>query len=64
MLQSGLAEQPISAPYRRIDYVQSGLAVTRQTAARYPDTLSKTGFVEKHQAGRTTIPSIRLSSVC
>jgi DNA-binding IclR family transcriptional regulator len=28
------------------------LGVTRQTAAKYLDTLAAAGFVEKHQAGR------------
>jgi len=40
-------------PYTRIDYVQSELGITRQTAARYLDTLSESGFVEKHRAGKS-----------
>lgn len=40
-------------PYTRIDYVQSELGITRQTAARYLDTLSENGFVEKHRAGKS-----------
>ena len=39
-------------PYTRIDYVQQELNVTRQTAARYLDTLADAGFVSKHQSGR------------
>lgn len=39
-------------PYTRIEYVQTELAVTRQTAARYLDTLADGGFVEKHRAGK------------
>lgn len=37
-------------PYTRIEYVQSDLGVTRQTAARYLDMLAEQGFVEKHRA--------------
>lgn len=39
-------------PYTRIEYVQKDLGVTRQTAARYLDTLADHGFVEKHRAGK------------
>jgi Fic family protein len=39
-------------PYTRIDYVQHELGVTRQTAARYLDTLAEAGLVSKHQSGR------------
>lgn len=39
-------------PYTKIEYVQKDLDITRQTAARYLDTLADKGFVEKHQAGR------------
>ncbi len=39
-------------PYTRIEYVQNDLDITRQTAAKYLDTLAEHGFVEKHQAGR------------
>lgn len=39
-------------PYTRIEFVQSDLSVSRQTAARYLDTLSSNGFVKKQQAGR------------
>jgi Fic family protein len=39
-------------PYTKIDYVQKDLGITRQTAAKYLDTLAENGFVEKHQAGR------------
>ena len=39
-------------PYTRIEYVMNDLNVTRQTAAKYLDTLAEQGFVEKHQAGR------------
>jgi predicted transcriptional regulator len=40
-------------PYTRIEFVVADLGVTRQTAAKYLDTLAGTGFVEKHQAGRS-----------
>lgn len=40
-------------PYTRIDYVVQDLKVTRQTAAKYLDTLAECGFVTKHQAGRS-----------
>lgn len=40
-------------PYTRIEYVQNELGITRQTAARYLDTLSENGFVEKHRAGKS-----------
>lgn len=39
-------------PYTRIDYVQNDLDVTRQTAAKYLDTLAEHGFVEKHRSGK------------
>lgn len=39
-------------PYTRIDYVVQDLGVTRQTAAKYLDTLADRGFIQKHQAGR------------
>lgn len=39
-------------PYTRIEYVQKDLSVTRQTAARYLDTLASAGLVEKHRAGK------------
>lgn len=39
-------------PYTRIEYLQSELDVTRQTASRYLETLSENGFVEKHRAGK------------
>lgn len=40
-------------PYTRIDFVQSDLGITRQTAAKYLDRLAEAGFVQKHQAGRS-----------
>ncbi|UDF05676.1 Fic family protein [Asticcacaulis sp. AND118] len=40
-------------PYTRIEYVQNDLNVTRQTAARYLDTLAEQGFVEKHRSGKS-----------
>lgn len=40
-------------PYTRIEYVQNELGITRQTAARYLDTLAENGFVEKHRAGKS-----------
>ena len=39
-------------PYTRIDYVQNELGITRQTAAKYLDTLAEHGFLTKHQSGR------------
>ncbi|NTI24198.1 Fic family protein [Rhizobium rhizogenes] len=39
-------------PYTRIDYVQKELNVTRQTAARYLDTLADARVLSKHQSGR------------
>ncbi len=39
-------------PYTRIEYLQKDLGITRQTAAKYLDTLADQGFVEKQQAGR------------
>ena len=40
-------------PYTRIEYVQKDLNVTRQTAAKYLDTLAGQGFVEKHRSGKS-----------
>lgn len=40
-------------PYTRIEFVMNDLGVTRQTAARYLDTLAENGFVTKQQAGRS-----------
>lgn len=39
-------------PYSRIEFVMNDLGVTRQTAAKYLDTLAVHGFVTKHQVGR------------
>jgi Fic family protein len=39
-------------PYTRIEFVQNDLGITRQTAARYLDTLADAEFVEKHRAGK------------
>jgi Fic family protein len=39
-------------PYTRIEYVQTDLNITRQTAARYLDTLAEHGFVDKQRAGK------------
>jgi Fic family protein len=39
-------------PYTRIEYVQGDLKITRQTAARYLDSLAEQGFVDKHRAGK------------
>lgn len=39
-------------PYTRIEFLQSDLGVTRQTASKYLDQLADAGFVEKHQLGR------------
>ncbi len=40
-------------PYTRIEFVMKDMGVTRQTAAKYLDTLVDNGFVEKHQSGRS-----------
>ncbi len=39
-------------PYTRIEFLQTDLDVTRQTASRRLDQLAEAGFVEKHQTGR------------
>ena len=39
-------------PYTRIEYLQKDLDVSRQTAAKYLDTLADRGFVEKHRSGK------------
>lgn len=39
-------------PYTRIDFLQSELNITRQTASRYLDQLAEAGFIEKRQVGR------------
>lgn len=39
-------------PYTRIEYLQKDLDVSRQTAAKYLDTLAERGFVEKHRSGK------------
>jgi Fic family protein len=39
-------------PYTRIEFLQTDLDVTRQTASKRLDQLAEAGFVEKHQAGR------------
>ncbi|MBL0929205.1 MAG: Fic family protein [Alphaproteobacteria bacterium] len=38
-------------PYTRIEFVAHDLDVTRQTAAKYLETLTANGFVHKHQNG-------------
>lgn len=40
-------------PYTRIEFVIKDMGVTRQTAAKYLDTLAEHGFVEKHHSGRS-----------
>jgi len=51
-------------PYTRIEFVINDLGVTRQTAAKYLDTLAEQGFLEKHHAGRSNYyinaPLVRL----
>lgn len=39
-------------PYTRIEFVQSEIGVSRQTASKYLDTLSDAGFITKHVSGR------------
>ena len=40
-------------PYTKIEFVEKDLGVSRITAAKHLDTLSKNGFVEKKKIGRT-----------
>lgn len=40
-------------PYTRIEYVQKELQITRQTAARYLDTLCESGLLTKHKFGKS-----------
>jgi Fic family protein len=40
-------------PYTRIDYVLKELNVTRQTAARYLDELTRAGMLTKHRIGKS-----------
>jgi Fic family protein len=40
-------------PYTRIEYVQNDLGLSRQTAAKYLDTLAEHGFIEKHRSGKS-----------
>lgn len=40
-------------PYTRIEFVVDDLGVSRQTAAKYLDTLAEAGLLEKQQAGRS-----------
>jgi len=39
-------------PYTRIEFLQTDLGVSRQTASKYLDQLAAAGFVEKRQQGR------------
>lgn len=39
-------------PYTRIGYVSRDLCVSRQTAVKYLERLTRAGFVEKLRAGR------------
>jgi Fic family protein len=39
-------------PYTRIEFLQADIGVTRQTAAKYLETLTAAGFLEKYQHGR------------
>jgi len=41
-----------SHPYTRIDFVQRDLSVSRLTATRYLDALTKGGFLDKRKVGR------------
>lgn len=51
-------------PYTRIEYVQTELGVTRQTAAKYLDALAEKGFISKQRAGNhnyyVNVPLVRL----
>ena len=40
-------------PYTKIEFVEKDLGVSRITAAKHLDTLTKNGFVEKKKIGRT-----------
>jgi Fic family protein len=40
-------------PYTRIEFIVKDLQVSRQTAAKYLDVLTETGFVTKHRSGRS-----------
>ncbi|WP_273727825.1 Fic family protein [Brucella gallinifaecis] len=40
-------------PYTRIEFVQNDLNISRQTAAKYLDTLADAGLLTKHQSGRS-----------
>jgi Fic family protein len=40
-------------PYTRIEYLQRELEITRQTAARYLDTLTEAGLISKHKFGKS-----------
>lgn len=39
-------------PYTRIEFLQKDLGITRQTAAKYLDSLAASGFLHKQHAGR------------
>jgi len=39
-------------PYTRIEYLQNDIGVSRQTAAKYLDSLAEAGFVKKHKEGK------------
>lgn len=39
-------------PYTRIEFVTNDLGVSRQTAAKFLDTLAEKGFIQKHRSGR------------
>ncbi|MGQ0557986.1 MAG: Fic family protein [Sphingosinicella sp.] len=40
-------------PYTRIEHLQRELEITRQTAARYLDTLTRAGLLSKHRLGKS-----------
>ena len=42
-----------SHPYTKIEFIQNDLKVSRLTATRYLDALTKAGFVSKQKIGRT-----------
>jgi Fic family protein len=39
-------------PYTKIEFPENNLKITRQTASKYLDKLSKAGFLKKHKLGR------------
>lgn len=53
LYSQGLINTLFRHPYPRIDVLARELVITRQTAAKYLDTLAAHDFLTKHQAGRS-----------